>query len=246
VASRRLIMAVVWLFALAAAYPHMPGSQTSSFQGISVFIGVIISLGSTGVVQNLMSGLMLTFARAVRPGDFASVGAVEGTVLQIGALATKLRTPCGEEVTIPNTVVVNQTMTNYSKTADGHIPMLTTSVTIGYDTPWRQVESLLLRAAQHMPGLRRTPAPYVWRMALEDYYVKYTLLVTPEDPTQRVELLDQLHSRILDAFNEYGVQIMSPHYMADPATPKVVPHGNWHAAPASRSAPQAADISLRS
>jgi len=223
VATRRLVTALLWLFTLAVAYPYVPGSNTSGFQGISVFVGVIISLGSTGVVQHLMSGLMLTFARAVRVGDFARVGEVEGTVTQIGALATKIRTARGEEVTIPNAVVVGQTMTNYSKLANDRVPLLTTSVTIGYDTPWRQVEELLLEAAARTPGVCRNPPPVVWRVGLEDYYIKHTLMLTPERPTDRPAVLDQLHSHILDAFNEVGVQIMSPHYMADPALPKVVP-----------------------
>jgi small-conductance mechanosensitive channel len=197
-----------------------------------VFVGVVVSLGSSGVVQHLMSGLMLTFARAVRVGDFARIGDVEGTVLQIGALATKIRTPIGEEITIPNAVVVSQTTTNYSSAPGVIVPQLTTSVTIGYDTPWRQVEALLIDAARATPGVRSQPAPYVWRVALEDFYVKYRLLVSPENPCDRLATLDRLHARILDAFNEHGVQIMSPHYLGDPRDKKVVAPANWYDAPA--------------
>jgi len=128
-------------------------------------------------------------------------------------------------------VVVSQTTTNYSKTPAGHASFLTTSVTIGYDTPWRQVEALLVEAAHATPGLLAEPVPFVWREGLEDFYVKYTLLVVPEDPCRRAELLDQLHVRILDVFNQYGVQIMSPHYVVDPRDPKVVPPSRWHEAP---------------
>ena len=231
-AAGRLAIAMLWLLALAMAYPHIPGSDSSAFKGLSVFVGVVISLGSSGVVQHLMSGLMLTFSRAVHVGDFARIGDVTGTVLQIGALATKVRTPYGEEITIPNAVVVSQTTTNYSKAPDGAVPFLTTSVTIGYDTPWRQVEGLLLVAAGETAGVRLEPKPFVWREGLEDFYVKYTLLVAPEDPNDRAALLDRLHARILDAFNQYGVQIMSPHYMIDPRDQKVVPPSRWHVAPA--------------
>ncbi len=231
-AAGRLAIAMLWLLALAMAYPHIPGSDSSAFKGLSVFVGVVISLGSSGVVQHLMSGLMLTFSRAVHVGDFARIGDVTGTVLQIGALATKVRTPYGEEITIPNAVVVSQTTTNYSKAPDGAVPFLTTSVTIGYDTPWRQVEGLLLVAAGETAGVRSEPKPFVWREGLEDFYVKYTLLVAPEDPNDRAALLDRLHARILDAFNQYGVQIMSPHYMIDPRDQKVVPPSRWHVAPA--------------
>jgi small-conductance mechanosensitive channel len=231
--TRRLITVLIWLLAAAAAYPSVPGSNSEGFRGISVFVGLIVSLGSTGIVQQLMSGLMLTFARAVRAGDYARIGDVEGTILQIGALATKVRTPFGEEVTIPNAVVVTQTTANYSRGPDARAAWLPTSVTIGYDAPWRQVEALLLDAAQVTPGLRQAPAPVVWRMALEDYYVKYTLLVAPENPCDRFSILDQLHARILDSFNRHGVQIMSPHYMADPSAAKIVAPSDWYKAPAS-------------
>jgi small-conductance mechanosensitive channel len=233
VATRRLVNSVVWLLALAMAYPHVPGSNSEAFKGLSLFIGVVVSLGSSGIVQHLMSGLMLTFSRAVHAGDFARIGDVTGTVLQIGALATKVRTPYGEEITIPNAVVVSQTTTNYSEDDAGGVPLLTTSVTIGYDTPWRQVEGLLLMAAEETPGVRGDPAPFVWRAALEDFYVKYTLLVAPEIPRDRAALIDRLHVRILDAFNQYGVQIMSPHYVVDPDGAKVVPRARWHAEPAA-------------
>jgi len=239
VASRRLVIAAIWLLAAAMAYPHVPGSESSAFKGLSVFVGVVISIGSSGVMQHLMSGLMLTFSRAVHVGDFARIGEVTGTVVQIGALATKLRTPYGEEITIPNAVVVSQTTANYSSAPGLDVPMLTTSVTIGYDTPWRQVEGLLLMAAQETSGLRAEPKPFVWREGLEDFYVKYTLLVAPEDPNQRPALLDRLHVRILDAFNQYGVQIMSPHYMVDPRDQKVVPPSRWHQSPAGASSPSA-------
>jgi small-conductance mechanosensitive channel len=232
VPTRRLITALLWLSALAMAYPYIPGSESSGVKGISVFVGLIVSLGSTGVVQHLMAGLTLTFARAVRVGEFARIGDVEGTILQIGALATKVRTAYGEEITIPNSVVMSVTTTNYSRGAEG-AARLTTSVTIGYDTPWRQVEALLLAAAVQTPGVRRTPAPLVRRVSLEDYYVKYTLLVAPEDPCHRADVLDRLHARILDEFNEHGVQIMSPHYIADPDRPKVIPPSAWYPAPAS-------------
>jgi small-conductance mechanosensitive channel len=244
--TRRLVTALIWLFALAMAYPYVPGSDSSGFKGISVFVGVIIPLGSSGVVQHLMSGLMVTFSRAIRVGDFARIGDVEGTIQQLGALATKLRTAQGAEITIPNAVVVSQMTTNYSRgTATGGA-LVPTSVTIGYDTPWRQVEAMLLTAADRTAGIRRTSQAVVWRVALEDYYIKYTLLVAPEDPCRRSELLDRLHTAILDVFNEHDVQIMSPHYVGDPLTPKVVPPSHWHAAPSSPPTVPAGDIALRS
>jgi small-conductance mechanosensitive channel len=230
--SRRLASAILWLFAAVMAYPYLPGSGTDAFKGASVFIGLVLSLGSSGLVNQVMSSFMITYARALRLGDFVRVGEVEGTVHHLGVLSTKIKTLRGEEITIPNAVVVGTTTTNYSRFADADGVYTPTSVTIGYDTPWRQVQSLLLMAAERTPGVRKTPAPVVRQSELQDFYVKYTLLVCPDRPELRVGVMSELHANILDSFNEYGVQIMSPNYEADPDGPKIVPKAKWHAAPA--------------
>ena len=135
---------------------------------------------------------------------------------QVGTLSTKIKTAKGEDVTIPNAVVVSQTVTNYSRFADAEGVFVPTDITIGYDVPWRQVEALLLLAAARTPGVRREPAPVVRQSALEDAYVRYTLLFCLEQPAERRKTLANVHANILDAFNEYGVQITSPNYEADP------------------------------
>jgi small-conductance mechanosensitive channel len=233
--TRRLVAALLWLFALAVAFPYLPGSNTDAFKGVSVFIGLMISLGSSGIVNQMMSGLTLTYSRAVREGDFVRIGDIEGTVTHLGGLSLKLKTPRREEVTIPNTVVIGTETINFSRFSSSEGVFACTSVTIGYDTPWRQVKALLLLAAARSSGIRTDPAPAVRQMALEDFYVRYTLFVALEDPAARVPILDGLHGHVLDAFNEHGVQIMSPNYEADPAGPKLVPPGQWHAAPALES-----------
>ena len=230
--SRRLASAVLWLFAAVMAYPYLPGSGTDAFKGASVFIGLVLSLGSSGLVNQVMSSFMITYARALRLGDFVRVGDVEGIVHHLGVLSTKIKTLRGEEITIPNAIVVGTTTTNYSRFAGTDGVYAPTSVTIGYDTPWRQVQSLLLLAAERTPGVRKTPAPLVRQSELQDFYVKYTLLVCPDLPELRLFVMSELHANILDAFNEYGVQIMSPNYEADPEGLKIVPKGKWHAAPA--------------
>jgi small-conductance mechanosensitive channel len=235
--TRRLTVALLWLFGLILAYPYLPGSQSEAFKGVSVFIGLIISLGSSGIVNQLMSGFTITYSRALRVGDFVRVGEVEGRVLQVGALSTKIKTPRREDVTIPNAVVVSQVTTNFSRYADTEGVFVPTSVTIGYDAPWRQVRALLLLAAARTSGVRREPAPNVLQTALQDFYVQYTLLVSLEDPSRRLVTLNALHENIQDAFNEHGVQIMSPNYEADPNAPKIVPKEKWFAAPASAAAP---------
>jgi small-conductance mechanosensitive channel len=165
------------------------------------------------------------------------IGEVEGTVVHVGVLSTKIKTLQLEEVTLPNAVVVSQTTTNYSRHAETDGVLTTTSVTIGYDTPWRQVHALLLQAAARTPGIRPTPPPCVFQRGLEDFYVRYTLYVCLHEQDARLVVLDALHANIQDLFNEHGVQIMSPNYVLDPAAPKLVPRGNWYAAPASSEPP---------
>ena len=234
--TRRLVTALIWLLGLVLAYPYLPGSNSDAFKGMSVFVGVVLSLGSSGIVNQIMSGLTITYSRAVRVGDFVRIGDVEGTITQLGTLSTKVKTPRREEVTIPNAVVMGQVTTNYSRFSDTEGVFVPTSLTIGYDTPWRQVQALLLLAAERTPGVRTDPMPVVRRSALQDFYVQYTLLICLESPAQRFATLDTLHANILDAFNEYGVQITSPNYEADPERRKVVPVDQWYAAPARAEA----------
>jgi len=232
-ATRRLVAITLWLFGLIVSYPYLPGSGSDAFKGVSVFVGVVISLGSSGIVNQLMSGLTLTYSRALKVGDVVRIGECEGVVSAISLLSVKLRTFQGEEITVPNAVVVGQSTTNYTKLAASGGSSLATSVTIGYDIPWRQVRSLLLLAAERTRNVRREPPPRVIQDALDDFYVRYRLVVGLDDPTDRLLTRDRLHANIQDAFNEFGVQIMSPHYESDPASPKIVPRPRWHARPAS-------------
>ena len=231
--TRRIVVALLWVFALIVSYRYIPGSDSDAFKGVSVFVGLMVSLGSTGIMNQLMSGLTITYSRALRLGDFVRVGDVEGTVTHLGTLATKITTPKREEITIPNAVVVSSATTNYSRHAGTEGVLVGTSVAIGYDAPWRQVRALLLLAAERTPRIRRTPEPVVRQTALEDSYVQYMLLVCLEQPHLRIPVLDMLHANIQDAFNEYGVQLMTPNYEGDPDAPKVVPRERWYAAPAT-------------
>jgi small-conductance mechanosensitive channel len=242
VPTRRLLSALVWLFAVVVAYPYLPGSQTEAFKGVSVFLGLMVTFGSSGLVNQIMSGFMVTYSRAVRVGDFVRVGEVDGTVTHLGVLSVKVKTLLNEDVTLPNAVVVSQTITDYTRSGDTEGVFTPTSVTIGYDTPWRQVHALLLEAAARTPGLRREPKPVVFQAALEDFYVKYTLWVSLVRQQSRLVTLDTLHANIQDLFNQYGVQIMSPNYMVDPAAPKIVAKKDWFAAPAAAGAPLGADV----
>jgi small-conductance mechanosensitive channel len=229
------------MFALAMAYPYLPGSRSDAFKGISVLIGLMISLGGTSVVAQAGSGLILMYTGTYHKGDYVRIGEHEGTIVEIGTFTTRMRTGLGEEIVLPNAMVVGATTKNYSRAAPGTMFVLDTTVTIGYDTPWRQVEAMLIEAAGRTPGIVATPAPRVFQTALGDFYVEYRLvtLASPVDPRPRAEMLSGLHRNVQDVFNEYGVQIMSPHYMLDPPTAKVVPPANWYPAPARPPEPTA-------
>ena len=228
--TRRLAALVVWLFALAMAYPYLPGASTEAFKGVTVLAGLMVSLGASGVVGQVMAGLSLMYSRALRVGEYVRIGEVEGTVTHLGMFSTRLHTGLGEEVSLPNAVVFSQPVRNFSRLVeeDGQF-MLHTAVTIGYATPWRQVHAMLLEAARRTPGVLEQPAPYVVQTALSDFYVEYRLCAqgSRAAPRRRAEAMSQLHAHIQDVFNENGVQIMSPHYRSDPAEPQVVPAGPW-------------------
>jgi small-conductance mechanosensitive channel len=237
-ATRRIVAGLVWLVALAASWPYIPGSDSSAVKGLSLLVGVMLSLGSTGLVSQVMSGLAVIYSRALSAGDTVRVGDVEGVVSAVGLLSTKIVTVPGEEVTFPNSVLLGGAVRNYTRLAGGAGPLVTTSVTIGYDAPWRQVHDLLIGAARETPSLRRDPAPFVLQRGLDDFYVEYQLLVRLEgDPLQRPRVLSDLHARVQDAFNAAGVQIMSPHFFMQPEKPVLVPperRDGEHASPPQR------------
>jgi small-conductance mechanosensitive channel len=230
--TRRIFAVIVWLFAIAMAYPFLPGSDSGAFKGISVLVGLMVTLGGSGLVGQTISGLILMYSRTLRVGEYVRINDQEGTVTELGSFTMKIRTGLGEEITLPNTLVLGSVTKNYSRAVQGLGYIVDTVVTIGYDTPWRQVEALLLAAAERTSGIRREPRPVVMQAALEDFYVKYVLLVSLEQQDRKAAVLTQLHANIQDEFNEHGVQIMSPHYLGDPASAKIVSASDPYAAPA--------------
>jgi small-conductance mechanosensitive channel len=231
-ATRRLLNVGVWGLALAVAYPFLPGSDSDAFKGLSVLFGLMITLGSTGVVTQLMSGLVVVYSRSLKRGDFVAVDGIEGVVSEVGALAVKITTMRNEEITVPNAVITGTPIRNYSKLGSQQGTLVSTRVTIGYDAPWRQVHAMLITAAMATPGLRKEPAPFVYQRALSDFYVEYELFAHIDRPLERVPILSALHAAIQDEFNRHGVQIMSPHFFDQPAQPVVVPPSRWHMPPA--------------
>jgi small-conductance mechanosensitive channel len=219
-------------FALVIAYPYIPGSGSDAFKGVSLFLGVVLSLGSSSAISNVIAGYMLTYRRAFRVGDRVQIGEVTGEVTEMRLQVTHLRTLKNEEATIPNSAILNGQVVNFSALAASHGLILHTTVGIGYETPWRQVEAMLLMAAGRTTGLLKEPAPFVLQKALGDFCVTYEINARCNDARAMNELYSDLHRNILDVFNEYGVQIMTPAYEGDPEQPKLVPREQWYLAPA--------------
>jgi small-conductance mechanosensitive channel len=243
--ARRLAVVAIWLFAFAVAYPFVPGANTEAFKGVSVFVGLLVSLGSAGVVGQIISGLFLTFRRALRPGDVVRIGDVGGIVKEMGMMSVTLVTREREEVTLSNSSVIGEGIKNFSRAQPGTVA-LSASVAVGYDTPWRQVRAMLLMAAARTDGVLSDPAPAVLQNALANHYVEYELLAHGTPTVPRPFLVSRLHEQILDVFNEHGVQIMTPSFEGQPDRRLIVERRDWFAAPAAAPEEGAAPASRRS
>jgi small-conductance mechanosensitive channel len=228
----RLVRVLVVVLALVVAYPYIPGSTSDAFKGISLFIGVLFSLGSTSLINNMISGYSLAYRRAFKPGDRVKIGDHIGDVEETKMMVTYLRTLKNELVAVPNSMIVNGDVVNYSALARRDGLILHSTVGIGYETPWRQVEAMLLEAAARTPGLLPDPKPFVLQKELGDFAVTYEINAYCDQPRAAFQIYTALHQNVLDVFNEYGVQIMTPSYEGDPEQAKVVPKGQWYAAPA--------------
>jgi len=231
-ALERIARFGVIAFALIIAYPHIPGSGSEAFKGIGLVIGLMFSLGSPALVSNLVAGMSLAFRRAFRVGDRVKIGEHVGEVTQVRLLTTYLRSPKNEEISIPNSGILNGEVVNYSALARDKGLILHTTVGIGYETPWRQVEAMLIESARRTSGLLSEPAPFVLQRALGDFAVTYEINAYCKDTQGVLARYSELHRNILDVFNEYGIQIMTPAYEGDPEQPKIVPREQWYTAPA--------------
>ena len=228
----KLLRIAIVALALVVAYPYIPGSGSDAFKGISIFLGIVFSLGSSSTVANVIAGYTMTYRRAFRLGDRVKIGDVTGDVTEMRLQATHLRTIKNEEVIIPNSSILSNEVVNYSSLAHRHGLILHTTVGIGYETPWRQVEAMLLIAAERAPGVLSEPKPFVRQLSLGDFAVTYEINVYCDNPHAMAQIYTGLHRNILDVFNEHGIQIMTPAYEGDPESPKVVPKEQWFTAPA--------------
>lgn len=229
----KIVRFMVVALGLVLMVPYLPGSQSNAFKGISIFLGVLFSFGSSSAVGNLMAGVVLTYTRAFQIGDRVQIGGTIGDVVERTLLVTRLRTIKNEEVTIPNGTVLNGHVINFSIASSDHGLVLHTSVTIGYDAPWRTVHQLLTTAALETDLVSPEPEPFVLQTALNDFYVSYEINAYTRHPAKMAEIYSHLHQNIQDQFNRAGLEIMSPHYRA-------VRDGNEPAMPAASSRAAAA------
>ena len=212
--TAKLVRVLILAAAVIVAFPYLPGSQSPAFKGISVFVGVLLSLGSTSAVAHAVAGTILTYMRAFQIGDFVRIGSDIGEVIEKTLLVTRICTQKNEVITIPNGTVLGGVVVNYSAEARKSGVIFHTVVTIGYSAPWRQVHQLLISAALQTEDILHEPPPFVLQTALNDFYVSYELNAYTASPTKMLDIYSVLHQNIQDRFNEAGVEINSPHYAA--------------------------------
>lgn len=211
-----VIRLLMYAFMLVIIFPYLPGSDSPIFKGVSVFVGVLFSLGSSNAIANMVAGLVITYMRPFKIGDYIKIGDVSGEVIEKTALVTRIRTPKFEDITIPNATVLSSTSTNYSANTNQATNglLIHTTVTIGYDVPWKDIHVALIDAALKTEMTEKEPAPFVLQTSLDDFYVSYQINVYTKEPTKQPRIYSSLHQNIQDSFNAAGIEIMSPHYSA--------------------------------
>lgn len=207
-----IVRLLLYIFMFVVIFPYLPGSDSAAFRGVSVFLGVLLSLGSSSVISNIMAGLVITFMRPYKVGDRIKIDDIMGEVVEKSLMITRINTIKNEDVTIPNSKVLTGYSVNYSTPTEKDGLIIHTTVTIGYDAPWRAVHELLTRAAEMTEGVSASPKPFVLETSLDDFYISYQINVYIKDSTRMLRIKSALHQNIQDEFNRAGVEIMSPHY----------------------------------
>ena len=210
----RLVKFLIYAFMLVMIWPYLPGSDSDIFKGVSIFIGLLISFGSTSAIANAVAGLVITYMRPFKVGDRVKIGEVTGQIIEKTLLVTRVRTTKNEDITVPNSAILTGHTINYTSSSKELGLILNTSVTIGYDVPWRKVHELLIEAAVATEGVNISKEPFVLQTSLDDWYVSYQLNAYTDAPELMPKTYSLLHANIQDKFNEAGIEIMSPHYRA--------------------------------
>ena len=209
-----ILRVLCYSFMIVMIWPLLPSSESEVFQGVSVFIGIIVSLGSSSIIGNVMAGMVMTYMRPFHVGDFIKYGDMEGFVIEKSVLVTRIRTRKNDVITIPNSNLMTSQTTNYTFSAHNYGVIVHTKVTIGYDMQWQQIRDLLLAAAAKTSHLQKKPEPFVRITALDDFYVEYEINAYTRKSDLLGDIYSELHQNILDSFHSNGVEIMSPHIFA--------------------------------
>lgn len=209
-----IVRMLLFAFMIVLIYPFLPGSGSDIFKGVSVFVGILFSLGSSSAISNMVAGLVITYMRPFKIGDRIKIGDISGDVIEKTLLVTRIRTPKNEEITIPNSAVLSGNTTNYSTMAKADGLIIYSTVTIGYDVPWREMHKALLNAAERTSTLLKEPKPFVLQTSLDDFYVSYQINAYTREAGAQARIYSELHQHIQDCCNEAGIEIMSPHYRA--------------------------------
>lgn len=212
--TQKIVSLLIWAFALVLVYPHLPGATSPAFKGVSIFIGALISFGSTSAIANIVAGVVITYMSPYKIGDRVKIQDTIGDVIEKTLLVTRIRTTKNEDVTIPNANIITNHLINYSANAEKAGLLLHTAVTIGYDVPWQQVEKLLCEAAKKSLHIEKEPAPFVLQKSLDDNYVSYELNAYTKEIRKMPVIYSDIHKNILDIFDQEGVEILSPQYVA--------------------------------
>jgi small-conductance mechanosensitive channel len=209
-----IVRFLLYAFMLVLIFPLLPGSDSDAFKGISVFLGILFSLGSSSVIGNILAGLVITYMRPFQIGDRIKIGEITGDVIEKTSLVTRIRTVKNEDITVPNSSILHSSCINYSANAGkkGKGLIIYTSVTIGYDVQWRLVHETLLKAASRTESILKKPEPFVLQTSLDDFSVAYQLNGYTKEANSQAMVYSTLHQNIQDCCNEAGIEIMSPHY----------------------------------
>lgn len=209
-----IIRFLMYAFMFVVIFPYLPGSDSKVFQGVTVFLGVLFSLGSSSAIANMVSGVVLTYMRPYKLGDRVKIGDVVGDVIEKNLLVTRVRTTKNEDITVPNSTILSNYSINYSTTSKDIGLILHTTITLTYDTPWMQINELMVKAALKTDNILQSPQPFVLQTALNDFYVSYEINAYTDVPQQMAATYSELHKNLQDVFNEAGLEIMSPHVFA--------------------------------
>lgn len=210
----QILRFVLYAFGFIMIFPYLPGSDSPIFQGVSVFLGLLVSFGSGSAISNAVAGIVITYMRPFKLGDRVKIGDVTGDVIEKSMLVTRIRTIKNEDITVPNSNILNNHTINYSSIAKEKGVVLYTTVTIGYDVPWKKVHEALIRAGSEAELVEQNPKPFVLQTSLDDFYVSYQLNCFTRSPEKAALIYSNIHSNIQDRFNESGIEILSPHYRA--------------------------------